>query len=118
MTELWNCFIFWLIDLVDNRTFGAARSSAWPAFRKRYEKIEPKKCKVCGDDRSELHHILPFHKDPSREMDSTNVIWLCDGAGTLEHHRGLGHLGNFRSWNAEIEVDARILHDKIMHRPL
>lgn len=67
--------IDWFINLLrEDREFGAERSSKWATFRKRYEKIETKMCAVCKDERVELHHIIPFHQDPSKELDKTNVI--------------------------------------------
>lgn len=99
------------------RTLGASRSPQWSTFKRQFEKTHPKQCAVCGNPNVQLHHATPFHINQGRELDATNVLWLCEGKGTLEHHRGFGHLGDFKSWNGDIFADAPAWHDKITTRP-
>lgn len=96
---------------------GKARSPHWGSFKREFEKKNPKQCAVCGDKQVQLHHRLPFHLDPSKELDENNVIWLCEGEGTLNHHRGHGHLGSFQSFNKDVVEDAEIWKKKIDSRP-
>lgn len=114
-------FLIRLINAWTNRESlklgGKQRSSRWPAFKKEFEKKKPKRCAVCGNENSQLHHKIPFAKDPSKELLESNVLWLCEGEGTLNHHRGHGHLGSFLSFNEKIDEDARIWSEKIRNRP-
>jgi hypothetical protein len=79
------------------------RSPQWPAFRKRTLK-KKRTCIACGKTASQLlaawtmqlHHIIPFHLDPTKELDEDNVEPLC---GNPRCHLGDGHLGNFKKWN-------------------
>jgi len=100
-----------------DRLGGMARSGSWGKFKRDFEKSCPKQCAICGNKKSQLHHVTPFSVDPSMELDVTNVLWLCEGLGTLNHHRGVGHLGSFLSYNKEIFTDARIWFNKFQHRP-
>ena len=96
---------------------GAGRYSKWPAFKIEFEKNNPKQCAVCGNKKVSLHHIVPFNKDPAKELDKNNTIWLCDGLGTLQHHRGMGHYGSFLSWNSGIISDVFDWKIKFENRP-
>ena len=105
----WFCRLFgW-----EDRTFGAVRSSKWPAFRKRF--LKGKICAICGGkDQIELHHKQPFHLKPELELDPNNVAPLCE---KNDCHLRFGHLYNFRSFNPDIENDSIIWSYKIKHRP-
>jgi len=109
----------YVIDLLEDwehreslRTFGAARSSMWGYTRDEYEKLHPKIC-FCGTTKKiELHHIIPFHKDPTKERDFDNLIWLC-----RKHHYDFGHLKSWYSHNIDVRDDAALWKDKIENRP-
>ena len=91
----------------------AARSSKWPALRKEHLKKQPC-CQACGSDRKpEVHHIVPVHLDPSRELDPSNLITLCD----KWCHFVFGHLLDYRSWNKDVVRDARHYLEKRRTRP-
>ena len=99
---------------LEDRTFGAVRSSGWPAFRRIYIEFN---CKCCGKkgsflNRLELHHILPFHLYPHLEREPTNVITLCRRCHLL-----LAHLDSFKSHNIDIKKDAENLLKRIEARP-
>ena len=99
---------------LEDRTFGAVRSSGWFVFRKQHIKIA---CTCCGKkgsflNRLELHHIIPFHIDPSKELDPTNVDTFCRRC-----HQLLAHLDNFKSYNIDIKKDAENLLKRIKTRP-
>ena len=91
----------------------AARSSKWPALRREHLKKQPC-CQACGSDRKpEVHHIVPVHLDPSRELDPSNLITLCD----KWCHFVFGHLLDYRSWNKDVVRDARHYLEKRRTRP-
>lgn len=96
---------------------GVARSPKWESFKRDYERLHPKQCAVCGNTKCSLHHKQVFHLHPEMELIESNVCWLCEGLGTLQHHRGMGHLGSFLSWNENIDEDVLIWNGKFMHRP-
>ena len=91
----------------------ASRSSKWPALRREHMKKQPC-CQACGSDRKpEVHHIVPVHLDPSRELDPSNLITLCD----KWCHFVFGHLLDYRSWNKDVVTDARHYLEKRRIRP-
>ena len=97
---------------------GAARSGKWRSVRAAHLKKHPR-CALCGGKKKlEAHHCLPFHLDPSLELDPNNLITLCeekkDGANC---HLLCGHLGSFHSFNKDVREDARTWNIKLMHRP-
>ena len=94
------------------RLGGRNRSPRWRATRKAYLRLHPK-CEISGVKRRlQVHHIIPFHKDPSKELDFDNLktvtkwlhFWLC-------------HLGSWHSWNENLQEDIKIWRDKIANRP-
>lgn len=60
-----------------------------------------------------VHHIVPFHVDPSKELDPTNLITLC---GKYCHYT-IGHLMDYKSWNPNVIEDCKIYSEKIKTRP-
>ena len=83
------------------------------AMRKEHLKKQPC-CQACGSDRKpEVHHIVPVHLDPSRELDPSNLITLCD----KWCHFVFGHLLDYRSWNKDVVRDARHYLEKRRTRP-
>jgi len=81
------------------------RSPKWPAVRDRHIKNNPT-CAACGATGNlQVHHIRPFHLFPELELDSTNLITLCevvivdDDKQNDNHHLKLGHGGDFRKYN-------------------
>lgn len=76
-----------------------------------------KACAVCGGKKKlEAHHIMPFHLHPQLEMDERNLIPLCEGAG-VNCHLLFGHLGDFRSFNRRVWLDASDWRKKMQERP-
>lgn len=89
------------------------RSSQWPKIRKKYLEKNPN-CAICGSKvKPEVHHIIPVHVDPSKELDESNLITLCD----KYCHFIFGHLMSWHSWNTNILSDAQIFNEKINNRP-
>lgn len=70
-----------------------ARSPQWPKIMGEHLSEHPE-CAACGGDEDlNVHHIVPYHLDPSRELDPENLITLC-----RFHHFDLGHLGHWVAW--------------------
>ncbi len=93
------------------------RSSKWPKKRKAHLKEHPN-CANCGKKKifgMQVHHIVPFHVDPSKELDDDNLLTLCDNPRC---HLDKGHLGYFRSWNENVLYDCAIWFLKYKNRPL
>lgn len=82
------------------------RSSKWKAVRQAF--LQGKRCAACGGvDYLEAHHIVPFHIDPSLELDIKNLIALCDRPGRSNCHLDIGHLGNWKLDNPNVITDSR-----------
>lgn len=92
------------------------RSSKWRAVRKRF--LAGKGCAVCGGrTKLEAHHKMPFHLDPSLELDPANLIALCEGSRQINCHLFVGHLGSFKSYNPSVHSDAVAWRIKVAERP-
>lgn len=77
------------------------RSPEWEKFSKDF--LYGKVCAACGGKfRLVAHHMTPFHKDPSRELDPTNLIPLCEGRYSCNCHLTFGHLGNWTLFNPKV----------------
>ncbi len=86
----------------------AGRSSQWHAVRMRHLQAHPF-CAFCGGtDSLEVHHVRPFHIDRDRELDSSNLITLCEKIGAQCHLR-VGHFGNWKSHNPLVRQVATAL---------
>jgi 5-methylcytosine-specific restriction enzyme A len=80
------------------------RSPKWPKVRKEHLSEEPK-CQWCGTKwLLSVHHQTPVHVDPSKELDSKNLITLCE-VPLRNCHFKKGHLLNWRHWNPFIRKD-------------
>ena len=86
----------WFFDLFEDRPFGATRSSQWSQVVKEFAKYVPKV--DCFDGSTlfiQLHHSQdPFHSNPERELDPTQLRWVG-----RRRHLEEGHNGNFQSLN-------------------
>ena len=77
------------------------RSDRWPTIRKKFLKDHPT-CAACGGTQFlNVHHKMPFHDDPSKELDPENLITLCMGRN--ECHLKIGHGDNFKCYNPNVE---------------
>jgi hypothetical protein len=97
---------------------GSKRSGHWPSVRKAYLKKFPY-CGVCGGKKKlEVHHIRPFHLHPELELDSSNLITLCENySDGVNCHLLFGHLGSFKSYNINVFHNALEWNRKIEERP-
>ncbi len=100
----------------DYRLFGAVRSPRWAGVRSAHLKIHPA-CEICGKEKGlNVHHKQPFHLHPQLELDPTNLVTLCEDGG-MNCHITFGHLGNFKSFNVDIDADICTWHKKVINRP-
>ena len=80
------------------------RSPKWRSVRNKHVEDNPT-CAACGRrDGLEVHHIVPYHVDPSRELDPTNLITLCG----KRCHFVFGHLMDWKSWNENVVRDSTL----------
>jgi 5-methylcytosine-specific restriction endonuclease McrA len=83
---------------------GHLRSSHWPAARNKFLE-EQDYCAACGSHKHlQVHHIKPFHLDPSLELNPENFIALC--MDTNECHLKIGHGDSFQYYNPNVKEDA------------
>lgn len=90
------------------------RSSKWPTVRKNHLAKHPC-CAVCGGtEKIEVHHIVPFHENPSLELEPSNLMSLCESRSFgLVCHLLVGHCGNYKKINPDVIEDAKIWNDKL-----
>ncbi len=99
--------VHWLRWLGDEAAMavGCARSAKWPALRRKYLALHPH-CAACGSSEEvEVHHIRPFHLHPDLELDSENLVSLCNKHGC---HFAFGHNYDWAAYNSHVGEDARI----------
>ena len=93
-----------------------SRSPEWPKRRKAWLLVHPF-CAACGESKKlEVHHIVPVHFDPSRELDSTNFITLCEQSSHNDHFL-FGHLLDWKSMNTTVELDTKTILLQVKARP-
>jgi len=91
----------------------AIRSPKWQTVRKNHLILNPI-CAACGKFKKlEVHHIVPVHVDPSKELDPDNLMTLCADPC----HILFGHLMDFKSWNSGVNEDCKEYYQKILDRP-
>ena len=93
------------------------RSDKWPKVRKEFLKTHDH-CEVCGttnNRRLTVHHCKPFQWYPELELDTDNLITLCEDVG--HHHLLVGHLMSWVSFNESVREDAATWAEKIKERP-
>jgi hypothetical protein len=83
------------------------RSTHWRTVRDHFLMSKPT-CAVCGSaTKLQVHHVIPFHIDRSKELDVSNLITLCEsGKPGFNCHLHVGHNDNFRSYNPNVRKDA------------
>ena len=94
---------------------GKKRSPKWSKVRKAHLLNNPL-CAVCGKKtKLEVHHIKPFHLHPELELESTNLITLCEsGKGGVVCHLHFGHLGNYKKINKAVIKDSTTWNKKLV----
>lgn len=89
---------------------GESRSPHWPKVRAEHLKLHPE-CAACGQtDKLQVHHIIPYSFDPSKELDPNNLITLCvDGPGHMNCHLLWGHGGDYKFSGINVRENAKII---------
>lgn len=84
----------------------ARRSGKWPAVRKAHLEKFPR-CAFCGgENKLEVHHIIPFHAAPDLELEPDNLITLCEAKRYgVNCHLFAGHGGAYKSVNSQVISD-------------
>jgi hypothetical protein len=97
----------------DIKALSAPRSPKWRRLRNEHLKQHPE-CAVCGRTKNIVpHHIVPVHKDLTKELDPCNLITLCEGE-TFNCHLFFGHLGNWTKNNPTVVEDAIAWRNKLL----
>ena len=93
---------------------GAKRSSGWRKVRDKHKRDNPE-CAVCRSKKKvEVHHKVPFHIAPDLELAEGNLVSLCENKKYgVNCHLLIGHLGNYRKINMNVEWDVIIWNKKL-----
>lgn len=87
-----------ITDKIAEMFGGTPRSPQWRRVRDKYVENNPK-CVVCGSRKNiQVHHIIPFCVDPSKELDVDNLATMC-----ARCHLLIGHGGWFQRYNGNFE---------------
>ncbi len=99
-------------ELTEAAAPAEGRSPGWRKVERAAVEAHPC-CSACGGKKDlQVHHVLPFHLHPDLELEPSNLIVLC-----RVHHLWVGHLGDWKSWNAEVRADAAAFLKKVGVRP-
>jgi len=94
------------LSLEEMEVLSMPRSKEWKKLRSEHLVKNPC-CAVCGNFKNVVpHHIVPFHQDPTKELDPDNLISLCEG-DTFNCHLFFGHFRNWVRCNPNVVEDAR-----------
>ena len=91
----------------------STRSNQWNKVRKEHL-TKYNECFICRRRTDlDVHHIVPVHVNPDRELDPDNLITLC---GKYCHFI-FGHLMDWKSWNPNIRSDATMFRNRMQTKP-
>ena len=83
------------------------RSGRWATVRATHLRRQPA-CIACGRDNDlEVHHVMPYHLDPSLELDDGtdgtdgNLVTVCADPC----HLVFGHFFSWKRWNPSVRED-------------
>jgi len=93
--------------------FSLPRSPQWPEVQRACLEKNNYQCVACGiqgEGLIQVHHIIPFQfciflGRPELEFNPKNLIPLCEGPQTNDHHVAIGHLGDFQHLNQDVLTD-------------
>lgn len=88
------------------------RHKDWRKVRAEHLEMYPW-CVITGvAEELEVHHVVPVHVDPSRELDRTNLRTVSSyGPGNIDYHYLCGHPRGWRSWNPNFDACAAVLRE-------
>lgn len=99
------------------KTAGQSRHSQWPKVRAAWLKEHPA-CAACGNRAKadvQVHHLIPFHVAPKRELDPTNLITLCErGPCGINCHLQIGHSGSWQTHNPKCLDDVERFRRQVL----
>ena len=106
---IWNRIIYWLMERIEERTFGAQRSPLWRYVRAQHLKKNPT-CAVCGGNKEiSVHHKKPVHLFKELELSPDNLITLCEGS-VINCHFVFGHCFlNWNCYNPNVDEDVKVI---------
>lgn len=108
----WGYLMFKFLKSIFKHDEFGDRSPEWRNVRNEFIKKNPR-CAACGTkNKLEVHHIIPYHKDPSLELDNYNLMTLC-----RNHHFTFGHFCDWTSWNINVQSDVIGYNARRMMRP-
>jgi hypothetical protein len=89
------------------------RSPQWPEVQRACLVKNNYMCAACGIQGAglvQVHHMIPFqycvaYGRPELEFNPQNLIPLCEGLQTKDHHIAIGHLGDFQHLNQDVRTD-------------
>ena len=89
------------------------RIPQWPEVQRACLEKNNFKCAACGiqgEGLVQVHHLIPFqycvvYGRPELEFNPQNLIPLCEGPQTNDHHIAIGHLGDFQHLNEDVLTD-------------
>ena len=115
MESLWEPFaLVTLLVLAGRIRFPRSRDSRatraiqrhplWKSVRDRHIRAHPF-CAVCGRASNlAVHHKQPVSLFPNRELDSRNLVTLCQNE-SFNCHFVVGHLMNWSTYNPDVDRD-------------
>jgi len=84
------------------------RSPQWQHIRKEFINKNPI-CAACSSKLLlQVHHITPFHENPSLELDENNLITLC--IYNLCHLK-IGHGTSYKTYNPNILKHIKLIKE-------
>lgn len=101
--------ITYVKDRIQGKTTkGIKRDPNWRLYRKLHLKRN-NQCEICWEKMTlEVHHILPFHLFPFKELDWDNLVTLCRRC-----HLFVGHLDDYKKYNPNCREDIEDWHKKL-----
>ena len=89
------------------------RSPQWPEVERACLEKNNYTCAACGIKGAglvQVHHMIPFqycvaYGRPELEFNPQNLVPLCEGPQTNDHHIAIGHLGDFQHLNQDVRTD-------------
>jgi 5-methylcytosine-specific restriction endonuclease McrA len=104
----------WLLRALRKPQDEFARSSRWPAVRAKFLEDNPC-CSACGGMKNlEVHHVTPYHVDPSKELAHANLQTLCGLPRNC--HWSVGHGYDWKAWRPESRKLAKQMLDTRVER--
>lgn len=108
--------IGWLLRSLRRPKDEIDRSPRWASVRAKFLEDNPC-CEACGGVKNlEVHHVIPYHVDPSKELDRSNLQVLCGLPRNC--HWNVGHGFDWQAWRPDSRALAKqMLATKVERKP-